>query len=397
MHTGSPKVPTKADRSAGRAEHGQRRSSSQRAAPQQEQQQQQQQQAQRDGSESIETISRSEAPAQEQPQFQQQHQQDPSGIQHGRYIQESGETTAATAGTEARTHEERGYLPEFGIMGLPMVDRAESLSSSEKYVWWGYDEHEQGPGGVFTGSFWRRRFSTRAAVLNTLKHAATTSLGLLIILAIALTALGKIKNRDQVSDSIPHSLDGTIMEAQVVVVKDLSSLQKLKVATGSGTVAPGEQDALDQLETITIVETSRIPIWTDPIRKECFQKKCDLKSFGKEFFAFMASWSSIGIFLRIAPYVIKLTHTLSFLSPKHRTQSLLASNYLRTGHPSVTAALRLQGISLCTRRQFGSWAIYRLAFRRLLRTTRIGPPPLHHQTHCRRDYHYQYHPHFHHH
>ncbi|GJJ73428.1 hypothetical protein EMPS_05786 [Entomortierella parvispora] len=241
-----PTVPRKASSKTnspvGGSELDQRRSPSERDTLQQEQQTQQ------DGEDSMETTLRNEVPTQEPSQSLQHEQQGSSGFQSRRYSQEPGETTVGNAGSVVRTYEVRGYLPEFGIMGLPMVYCADSFSSSEKYVWWGYDEHEHGPGGVFSGAFWRRRFSTRPALINTLKHAATTTLGLLIIVAITLTALGKIKHRDQVSDSIPRSLDGTIMEAQVAVVKDMSTLRLSKAVTDSTAATPGEQYMINHLD-----------------------------------------------------------------------------------------------------------------------------------------------------
>jgi hypothetical protein len=173
---------------------------------------------------------------------------------------------------------------------------SESISSSSrgKYLWGDYDDDDENcPGGICTLAFWRRRFCTRSALSNTLKHVATTLLGLLIIIAIALTALDKIRNRAQTSKSIPEGLEGTIMEAQVMVIKDTSNggLRKSKDGIGSA-VAEGDEESLDQSEAVKMINASKIPVWSDAIQRQCLQKKCDLDVLGKEYFAFLVSYVS---------------------------------------------------------------------------------------------------------
>ncbi|KAF9961995.1 hypothetical protein BGZ72_000062 [Mortierella alpina] len=118
-----------------------------------------------------------------------------------------------------------------------------------------------------------------------LKHVITTSLGLIMIVAIALTALGKIKNRQQVSDTIPESLDGAILEAQIVVIKNFEGLQDAKLTT-SGDDPEGAEVA--HMHQIKLKQAIKIPVWTQPIPPGCLHKECDAKNFGKEYFAFMS-------------------------------------------------------------------------------------------------------------
>ncbi|KAG0285722.1 hypothetical protein BGZ96_010064 [Linnemannia gamsii] len=167
------------------------------------------------------------------------------------------------------------YMSEFGVMGFQMGGRNDSPSSSEKFIWWDYEETSE---GVFSRERWRRAFCSRPGLINVCKHIITTSLGLVTILAIALTALGRIKNLQQVSDTIPESLVDNIMEAQIVVVKDFNRFQK-------STLAKGNYMQLEQHPQLKT--SSKIPIWTQPIRKGCFHEKCDIEDLGKEYFAFM--------------------------------------------------------------------------------------------------------------
>ncbi|KAF9990483.1 hypothetical protein BGZ75_001663 [Mortierella antarctica] len=119
-----------------------------------------------------------------------------------------------------------------------------------------------------------------------LKHIITTSLGLIMIVAIALTALGKIKNRQQVSDTIPESLDGAILEAQIVVIKDFEGLQDAKFST-NGDDLDVEGAEVAHMHQIKLKQAIKIPIWTQPIPPGCLHKECDAENFGKEYFAFM--------------------------------------------------------------------------------------------------------------
>jgi hypothetical protein len=70
------------------------------------------------------------------------------------------------------------------------------------------------------------------------------------------------------------------MEAQIVVVKDFNRFQQSTFTKGN--YAQLEQHP--QLKT-----SSKIPIWTQPIRQGCFPEKCDIEDLGKEYFAFMVS------------------------------------------------------------------------------------------------------------
>ncbi|KAG0053345.1 hypothetical protein BGZ83_001310 [Gryganskiella cystojenkinii] len=279
-----------------------RRSKDQSVQEQQRQHSKQQQQRQQAAGTSLEST-RPHAEPHKHPQEQQQQSAAGGSGQRQQYPQEPGEMTAGTAGTagteEAPTpqsthNEEHSYLPEFGIMGIPMGFRTESLSSNEdKHMWWDYDQNENALGGLFSRAFWNRRFSTRSALSNTLKHIATTFLGLLIIVAIALTALGRIRHRSQVSDSIPESLDGTVIEARIVVIKGLGELKRPRTEAGSTSPPPpppsSEEEEMEQanLRAIKVVESTKIPVWTGPIYRECFREECELEAFGKQFFAFM--------------------------------------------------------------------------------------------------------------
>ncbi|KAF9134923.1 hypothetical protein BGW39_005410 [Mortierella sp. 14UC] len=124
-----------------------------------------------------------------------------------------------------------------------------SLSSSEKYIWWDYEDSTAD--GRFSRERWRGALCSRSGLVNLLKHIITTSLGLITILAIALTALGKIRNHQQASDTIPDSLADNIMETQIVVVKDFDRFQHLDLAKGKYM----QLDDLPQLKT-----GSKIPI-----------------------------------------------------------------------------------------------------------------------------------------
>ncbi|KAF9284353.1 hypothetical protein BGZ68_004761 [Mortierella alpina] len=121
-----------------------------------------------------------------------------------------------------------------------------------------------------------------------LKHTITTLLGLIMIVAIALTALGKIKNHEQVSDTIPESLDGAIMEAQIVVIKNFEGLHDAKFST-NGDDLDAEGAEVAHMHQIKLQQALKIPIWTLPIPPGCIHEECDTESFGKEYFAFMVT------------------------------------------------------------------------------------------------------------
>ncbi|KAG9070181.1 hypothetical protein KI688_009513 [Linnemannia hyalina] len=167
------------------------------------------------------------------------------------------------------------HMSEFGVMGFQTGGRNDSMSSSDKFIWWDYEESSE---GFFSRERWRRALCSRPGLVNLCKHIVATSLGLITILALALTALGRIKNHQQVSDTIPESLADNIMESQIVVIKDFNRLQQANLAQGN--YAQLEQQP--QVKT-----TSKIPIWTQPIRQGCFHEKCDIKDLSKEYFAFM--------------------------------------------------------------------------------------------------------------
>ncbi|KAK3837514.1 MAG: hypothetical protein J3R72DRAFT_423484 [Linnemannia gamsii] len=191
------------------------------------------------------------------------------------------EALADAAGDDPSSREQDSripYMSEFGVMGFQMGGRNDSLSSSEKYIWWDYEDSTTE--GLFSRERWRRALCSRPGLVNLFKYLITTSLGLITILAIALTALGKIKNHQQVSDTIPDSLADNIMEAQIIVVKDFNRFQQSNFAQGSYV----QLEDLPQLK-----KSSKIPIWNQPIRQDCFHKKCDIEDLGKEFFAFMVS------------------------------------------------------------------------------------------------------------
>ncbi|KAG0279228.1 hypothetical protein BGZ95_001886 [Linnemannia exigua] len=168
------------------------------------------------------------------------------------------------------------YMSELGVMGFQMGGRNDSLSSSEKDIWWDYEDSTTM--SLFSRERWRRALCSRPGLFNLFKHLITTSLGLITILAIALTALGKIKNHQQVSDTIPDSLADNIMEAQIIVIKDFNRFQQSNYAQGNYV----QLEDHPQLKT-----SSKIPIWNQLIRKDCFHKKCDIEDLGNEFFAFM--------------------------------------------------------------------------------------------------------------
>ncbi|KAF9903819.1 hypothetical protein EC991_003267 [Linnemannia zychae] len=189
------------------------------------------------------------------------------------------ETPTFTAGDDPSSPEQDlhiSYMSEFGVMGFQMGGRNDSLSSSDKYIWWDYEDSTTE--GLFSRERWRRALCSRPGLVNLFKYIITTTLGLVTILAIALTALGKIKNHHQVSDTIPDSLADNIMEAQIVVVKDFNRFQQSALAK----VKYLQLEDHPQLKT-----SSRIPIWNQPIRQGCFHEKCDIEDLGKEYFAFM--------------------------------------------------------------------------------------------------------------
>ncbi|KAG0038275.1 hypothetical protein BGZ82_000645 [Podila clonocystis] len=133
------------------------------------------------------------------------------------------ETTPNTAAQEAdpvSTH--LSFSPAFGILGIPHYGdgTAESETSSQRHIWWDYDDEDESYGGWCSKERWHHVFCTRPGLSNTGKRLVTTTLGLVVILALALTALGKIRHRNRVSDMIPESLEGKVYEAHVMVIED---------------------------------------------------------------------------------------------------------------------------------------------------------------------------------
>ncbi|KAG0027183.1 hypothetical protein BGZ81_005807 [Podila clonocystis] len=121
------------------------------------------------------------------------------------------ETTPNTAPQEADPVSiHLSFSPAFGILGIPHYGdgTAESETSSQRHIWWDYDNEDESYGSWCSKERWHHVFCTRPGLTNTGKRLVTTTLGLVVILALALTALGKIRHRNRVSDMIPESLEG---------------------------------------------------------------------------------------------------------------------------------------------------------------------------------------------
>ncbi|KAF9204012.1 hypothetical protein BGZ49_005787 [Haplosporangium sp. Z 27] len=174
-------------------------------------------------------------------------------------------------------------LPQYGVMGVPLHGyRSESISSDGNSSW--LDDEEETPGAYFSRKRWNYLLCTRKGLAKSFKHTITTVFGLLIITAIGLTAVGKLRDQKQVSDYLPSSLANSVMEAQIVVIKDfdrhLQSNNLKRRYPGSHHHTAHSQPSEAQVE-------AKIPIWTGPIDPHCFHRKCDIEHFGVEYFAFL--------------------------------------------------------------------------------------------------------------
>ncbi|KAG0360271.1 hypothetical protein BG005_011066 [Podila minutissima] len=178
-----------------------------------------------------------------------------------------------------------GLSPAFGILGILGIphygdgDGAESETPSQRHTWRDYDDDGDDDDDAFHGDWcskdrWRHVFCTRQGLANTGKRLVTTTLGLVVILALALTALGKIRHHNRVSDVIPESLEGKVYEAQVMIIEDfhgkMSSLEKREQGQGQGQGRKG----------------TKVPFWDHPLGAGCLQQRCETEAW-KEFIAFM--------------------------------------------------------------------------------------------------------------
>lgn len=187
------------------------------------------------------------------------------------------DTTAATNGDPALTR--LGFSPAFGIMGIPFYSTVpESETSSQNHIWWDYEDsdEESSHGGWCTKEWWRHLFCTWPGLTNTGKRLVTTTLGLVVILALALTALGRIQHQNRVSDVIPDSLEGKVFEAQVKVIRDFpEQTAKMMLEKRQGEV--GEER----------LRRATVPFWEHPLGEGCFREQCEMEDIWKEFIAFM--------------------------------------------------------------------------------------------------------------
>ncbi|KAF9979253.1 hypothetical protein BGZ73_002521 [Actinomortierella ambigua] len=172
-------------------------------------------------------------------------------------------------------------------------------------------------------------------VAYTAKHLLTTCLGILIIIAIALTARGRPRHPHMVSDEIPESLDGVIWAAQLVVLKDMDKIRKGFLDTPNLPADPDDDtgdedrrsgrpphlqrrwiDSDEPMDDSAVAEddsmdegsgTSKphvwsnkgvnrhgeenVPIWHLPVKSACVQATCQLDAHidpsDNKFFAFM--------------------------------------------------------------------------------------------------------------
>ncbi|KAF9346406.1 hypothetical protein BGX26_002107 [Mortierella sp. AD094] len=179
-------------------------------------------------------------------------------------------------------------LPQFGVMGVPLHGyRTESISSDEKDDWLDEDEEET-PGAFFSRTRWNYLLCTRKGLTKSFKHSTTTIFGLLIIIAIGMTAAGKFRDRSQVSDYLPTSLAYNIMEAQIIVIKGFDRHQQSKGIVRRYSESHRLPDSGAAFShTAESWAAAKIPTWTGPIDPHCFHHKCDLEHFGEEYFAFL--------------------------------------------------------------------------------------------------------------
>ncbi|KAF9585533.1 hypothetical protein BGW38_001934 [Lunasporangiospora selenospora] len=81
------------------------------------------------------------------------------------------------------------------------------------------------PGRLFSKERWRHLLLSRAGLKKTSKFATSTILGTIMIIALALTAVGQLKSRARATEPVPETLVGLIMDAQIVLIKDSSELE----------------------------------------------------------------------------------------------------------------------------------------------------------------------------
>ncbi|KAI1314425.1 hypothetical protein EDD11_002169 [Mortierella claussenii] len=188
-----------------------------------------------------------------------------SGLGRSRQLSES-----PAALLEEGEHRRRVLFSQFGVMGLPISGyRPESIASGEKWAWRIDDgEEEELPGRAFSRERWRY--------------------------LLCSSPVGKVRDREQVSDFLPHNLRGLIMEAQIVVLKDVNVLHEWRQPLAHQDVAyPNHSQGADLDRWHS---AGKIPVWTGSVKPGCFNKKCDIEHLGKEYFAFMKP-ASFGISL----------------------------------------------------------------------------------------------------
>ncbi|KAK3814001.1 MAG: hypothetical protein J3Q66DRAFT_389394 [Benniella sp.] len=196
---------------------------------------------------------------------------------------QAGETNTTMGRLSSEEQVRDAFVPEYGIMGLQFGRHyARSLSSNEKDLRKKDDNHI--PGGCFSRDRYRYLFRTRPGLIWLLKHVSTILLGTIIIAAIGMTASEKFRDRHQVSDNLPRSLEGVIMEAQIVVIEDFDRLPMLsayqKDLSTVASIGPS-------LNKIKVQPAIKVPLWTGPVQANCFHEKCDIEHFGDEYFGFM--------------------------------------------------------------------------------------------------------------
>lgn len=171
-----------------------------------------------------------------------------------------------------------GFSPAFGVLDIPHYSTGpESETSSQKDIWWDHEDsdEESYDGGWCSKEQWRHVFCTWSGLTNTGKRLVTTTLGLVVILALALTALGKVRDRNRVSDVIPESLEGQVFEAQVMVIQDFHG-QKSKM------LEKRQEEAREER-----LRETKVPFWQHPLGEGCFRELCEMEDTWKEFIAFM--------------------------------------------------------------------------------------------------------------
>ncbi|KAG0242499.1 hypothetical protein BGX31_000273 [Mortierella sp. GBA43] len=207
------------------------------------------------------------------------------------------------------------FVPEYGIMGLRFGGyQARSISSSENDKWLDGDDDDI-PQGCFSKARYRYLFWTRPGLIWLLKRIATVLLGVVIIVAIGMTASEKFRDRHKVSDNIPESL-GIIMEAQIMVIKDFGK-----------TLRPNIKHLDEYSENIIgspvnktkVRLTAKIPIWSGSVLSSCFDKKCDIEHFGDEYFGFMTVKDQVSTPTNVASHDAGATTAITTTTPQSST------------------------------------------------------------------------------